>query len=157
LAIVRLGVGGQRIGAIGGHDHRPPQPPGDDDRDPDRGRDADGAHGVDDLPGHPLVVVDARRPAALADHRHHARAVQHPAGPHFEHRATLGIVGALRRRPVRLEAHDADDRHGQDGADLLGHDREELELGGSLRHERRHPAQRGLLLGKATVSTHPSA
>jgi hypothetical protein len=123
--------------------------PGDDDRDPDPGRDADGADGIGDLAGQSTIVVDACRAAAVADHPHHARAVERPARPHLEHGAAGGVIGALGGRPVGLETHDADERHGQDGGDLLGHHREELRLGGSLSHERRNPSQRGLLFGKA--------
>ena len=139
-----------RIGRPRGDDHRSPQAPLDDDRAADRGSRLQLAAVRRDRTRCLAVVVHPGRLAAPRDQADDVPASKGEPGadghgivelaPPRHHRGRLVLVEADQPRGVAFEQP----------PELLRDRGEDLRRGGFVRHERRHPAQGGLLVREAT-------
>ena len=135
----------------GRHDHAP-QRAVDDDRRAGRRTDPGAPDGVGERTRDLRVVVDARGRAGLAHPRGDCRAVKVPARPDFERVLALAPGTDHCRRPVGLVSQHVDVWQAERPADLLGHRGEHVRRAGAAGDDRRHAAQRRLLLGEDRVA-----
>ena len=116
----------------------------DHDRRADAGVDAAAPSGLPHRPVDVRVVADTCGAARAADRRRQARAVERPAGTGFERVLAGGPDHG--RGAVRLVAAHLDQRQVEHAGDLARHRGEHVGRRRALGDERRHPAQRRLLV-----------
>jgi hypothetical protein len=147
-ADARLGVCGQRLRSRGADGHDPPEPSADQDRNPDRRANPYGA----DLLGHRAagiaVVVDAGR-LLRAEHAADDVVPFHRYPGARRQRLPPQVVGPDHRRGlIPLVDDQVSTVEVQEPGGFLGHRREDLRGRGLAGDQRRHPPQRGLLVGQ---------
>ena len=141
-----LGAGRERDprGPAGRHDA--PDLAADDDRRPDPGMDTGRPGGLADAAGHVGVVVDPGRAPGAPHLRREAWAVERPVRAGRE--GVLADCADHGRRAVGLVARHLHKREVEELRDLGGDRSKDVARERALRDERRHVAQRRLLVGQ---------